>query len=146
MFQQSSNNGGSVPVVPSEDEITQDEEDEKYVGKALYLKSPYYTSSKKVVDEAVEEVHDDDKGANIYYIENFLEYLLIRHLAYLPMLNRTFVTQEVNPVTLLLTNNYVEKWFSLVWVHNCTKLYLLEGLVSEIIPVNPPLGQEHCVS
>lgn len=83
------------------------------MGKSLYMSSPYYRHFHDTVEEAVRDA-PEDKGNNEFFIDKFLTYLEVQHLAYLPMLNRRFVKEEVSPLTLLLTNNYVEKWFGTV--------------------------------
>lgn len=87
---------------------------EDIIGDALYKSSPYYKHLHSDISAAETVVWSDDRGQNTYYIDGFVRYLEMEHLAWLPMLNRTFVKDEVNPKTKLLTNNYVEKWFSLV--------------------------------
>jgi hypothetical protein len=91
-----------------------DDEHDVFIKLPTYKRSPYYQHFHSIIEEAVQGDAQTDGETNIYHIPRFMAYLEEQHTPYLPMLNGRFVKDFVNQITKLLTNNYVEKWFSLV--------------------------------
>ncbi|XP_052129764.1 uncharacterized protein LOC113218299 [Frankliniella occidentalis] len=99
-----------------QDALIQQEEDRE--ATSIYASSPYYICLHAVIEEAIADARSGvqlgSEQQNEYFIEGFLHYLEVQHLAYAPLMNRTFVRKEVNEHSRLLTNNPVEKWFDTV--------------------------------
>ncbi|KAK3918356.1 Syntaxin pep12 [Frankliniella fusca] len=95
-------------------ELERDVEEAFVGGNSLNQRSPYNTFSHGIIEEARREVQQVRPGTNEYFIDGFLHYLEVQHLAYLPLMTRTFVRKEVDDLSQLITNNPAEKWFDVV--------------------------------